>query len=535
MIQHRTILSPTSARIVAWVFLAVLVLSAYPAHAQTGLREVANKLVKDMVADPDAAKLQGEKLLVAEFGNINGKGDAVPRILQEMLTTAFVKDKHFRVVERAQLEKALTELKISSSGLIDPDNAKKIGKMLGAAYMVVGSISEIGGNVSIDARIVAIESGESVTAADATLGDNSTSAPSAQTSGAGPTIDLSQTSNTNSAGQMVGSAENFGLLGGTKFRIAWRENLGSTPICAFAVGDVTGDGFPRLVGCEDNTTTWESRLVVSKWADGRFKRTWSDGEGCGDPRDRNIGNGPITLLVMRLPDASVRIMAHYPSRSSRDLALWRWDGTTYARKDQESFGRLTYSVPESSRVVAWYGLGVEKEVIIGTLTVKADGTLAWGDDRKDTGVQPFTPYDERSDCVAADLDADGKPEIAVSVIFDNYSGDQPIQIFAIGGERKFMTESGYGYGLSVWQPGGLKTPYLVARKNSKDENKKPNGGYIYFLQWNGETYEEIWKSNKLDDKVVDVKVCDPKGEGKMGLVVLTSDKKGMYLTKIVSD
>lgn len=491
---------------------------------QTGLREVAAKLVQDMVSDADVAKLKGEKIVVAEFENINGKGDAVPRILQEMLTTAFIKDKHFKVVERAQLEKALRELQISSSGLIDPDNAKKIGKMLGAGYMVMGSISETSGEVSIDARIVSIESGESVTAADATVsgaGGTSSAAPNAK-----PQVDLTQQANTNSAGQTVGSVENFGLLGGTKFKVAWRESLGSTPIYAFASGDVTGDGVPRLMALSELGTDGSS-LVVFKWLNGAFKRTWTDAGLFTSFR----GPQHLYLHVLRPTSGGNWICASSDSEGSR---VWKWDGTNYASSSVGGWWVVMYTdTAKPTRIVGLKkNLDDYPHLFLSEVSLDGKGLPNWAESEKP--AQRWVGWHE-STCVATDLDGDGKMEFAVVESTDSAEG-KPIEFLALDGTRKSVTANGYGCRLSVWRPGSLKTPYLVARKTSKDENGKPDGGYIYFLQWNGETYEEAWKSNKLDDRVVDIQVCDPKGEGKDGLVVLTADKKdNMYLTKIVSD
>ena len=522
---------PIRPGIIMSALLVVVALSAAlcgPACAQSELRGVSTSIVKDMVTDPDVAKLKGEKLLVAEFENINGKGDAVPRIFQEMLTTAFIKDKHFKVIERAQLEKALKELSISYSGLVDPDNAKKIGKMVGAAYMVVGSISDLGGKVSIDARIVSIESGESVTAADAaidTQGSPASASPSTSQNAPSPAskLDLSQQGNSSSAGQAVGKMDNLGLLGGTKFKVAWRESLGSNAALAFAVGDVTGDGSARLalfriteakIGLQDL-----SRLEVTRWTDGHFEGLWHS--------EYAAQSVVCTLNIPPTKGAPAPILL-----GGYRTTTWLWNGTTYqTHYCSDGHRRRVYGwIPGATlRMV-----GIEdysNEPFLADFEFDSNRPAAWAESPdKFSGCGNAK---RESGCTGGDLDGDGLIEIAE--VEPSLDDGKPIEVFALDGSRKAVTDKGYGTLLATWIPGNVKTPYLIARKNSFDDDKKPNGGYVHFIQWSGESYEEVWKSNKIDDAIIDMKVCDPKGEGKDGLVILSSDKKNSYLTKIVAE
>lgn len=258
--------------------------SAATAQATT-LHDAAAQLTKELGDDPDVQKITGEHIVIAPFENINGKGDAVPRILQEMFTTDFIKAKHFKVLERDQLQSALDELHFQLSDLADPAKAKKIGKLAGAAYVLLGSISDTGISTSINARIVSIESGESVAAEDEDIktGDaplaasglnpalaTPTPAATAPTDNA-PAIDLNANAAPTTAGQFTGKKDNFGLLGGTGFKIDWREDLGKDPIYAFSAGDVLGDGTMRLVQYRVSPdVSDQSVLRISEWEDGKL-------------------------------------------------------------------------------------------------------------------------------------------------------------------------------------------------------------------------------------------------------------------------
>lgn len=67
-----------------------------------------------------------------------------------------------RLVERDRLEEILAELKLGQSGKIDPASAAKIGKLLGARYMVLGGYFDLMDTLRADARVVEVETGKVV-------------------------------------------------------------------------------------------------------------------------------------------------------------------------------------------------------------------------------------------------------------------------------------------------------------------------------------------------------------------------------------
>jgi len=70
------------------------------------------------------------------------------------------------VVERAQLDKAVAELALPLTGLVDPDTASKLGKLLGAYAVLTGSaVLKEPGVVTLYARLIKVQTGEVVVAA----------------------------------------------------------------------------------------------------------------------------------------------------------------------------------------------------------------------------------------------------------------------------------------------------------------------------------------------------------------------------------
>jgi len=112
--------------------------------------------------------IKGEKVKIGiiEFQSLNdeAKKDNLGKIVSEMLTTSFVNSESFKIIEREQLQKVVQEFQLSQSGIIDTSYAKQIGKITGADAIVIGSVTKIGGDLRLDARIIDVESGIILTA-----------------------------------------------------------------------------------------------------------------------------------------------------------------------------------------------------------------------------------------------------------------------------------------------------------------------------------------------------------------------------------
>jgi TolB-like protein len=77
---------------------------------------------------------------------------------------SFARDGRFRVVERSQLDKALEELKLNRSEAVDPSTAQRVGRLIGARYLIVGSFQVFEGQMRLNARMIRVETGEIVQA-----------------------------------------------------------------------------------------------------------------------------------------------------------------------------------------------------------------------------------------------------------------------------------------------------------------------------------------------------------------------------------
>ncbi len=99
-------------------------------------------------------------LVVMNFKSANTSGEfsvAVSEMLRGILTA--VDQKEFILVERENLNNILKEKELSLTGILDAEESRNIGKIMAADFMIVGSVSQIGSNYSISARLIDIENG----------------------------------------------------------------------------------------------------------------------------------------------------------------------------------------------------------------------------------------------------------------------------------------------------------------------------------------------------------------------------------------
>jgi|WetSurMetagenome_2_1015567.scaffolds.fasta_scaffold00024_30 TolB-like protein len=69
-------------------------------------------------------------------------------------------DRSIRIVERAQLNRIIEELKLQMGGLVNTDAVVETGNLLGVTFFITGSISLFEDQVVLSDRIVSVETGE---------------------------------------------------------------------------------------------------------------------------------------------------------------------------------------------------------------------------------------------------------------------------------------------------------------------------------------------------------------------------------------
>lgn len=150
------------------VSLIVLIACAASAHAQTSA--VFGKIIEHVreLAAAMHDEVGTATIAVAEYKSIGRKAEIafVGNALTESITTELADDARFRVLERAQLDAAFAEIELQLSDVFDPGKATLLGKMLGAEYLVVGSVSEVGGFYRVSSRVLRLATGEIIATAE---------------------------------------------------------------------------------------------------------------------------------------------------------------------------------------------------------------------------------------------------------------------------------------------------------------------------------------------------------------------------------
>jgi TolB-like protein len=86
--------------------------------------------------------------------------DQWEQTIPDMLQTKLSGSPNIAVLERRKLKAVLEEQALALSGLTDSLNVQKIGTMLQAEYIILGSIHELAGQYRIDANIVKVKTGQ---------------------------------------------------------------------------------------------------------------------------------------------------------------------------------------------------------------------------------------------------------------------------------------------------------------------------------------------------------------------------------------
>jgi sulfatase modifying factor 1 len=108
----------------------------------------------------------GQPTTIAVFDlENNGLQNSEVRILTDRLQSELVKIGGYTVVERKKIEKIFEEQKFQMSGCVE-ECLIKIGMLLGAKEIVIGSVGRFGSTYTISARLVNATSGEMIQSSD---------------------------------------------------------------------------------------------------------------------------------------------------------------------------------------------------------------------------------------------------------------------------------------------------------------------------------------------------------------------------------
>src|SRR5438552_6957322 len=96
------------------------------------------------------------------YGQDKDNFDALQKGIAGLMISDLAAGAAVRVVERDELQKLLDEQNLGAAGRVDPQTAAKIGKLVGARYVVTGAFIDFYGDFRLDARPITVETSEIV-------------------------------------------------------------------------------------------------------------------------------------------------------------------------------------------------------------------------------------------------------------------------------------------------------------------------------------------------------------------------------------
>jgi len=146
-----------------FIFVAAFGVAAALAHADS-LASVARHLSKGV------AQLNPKRIAVLSFPYHDGDVSSGSSLVAERLTTLLVERGEAEVVERALLDKTMAEIRLGTTGMMDPGTTQKIGKILGVTAVVTGTLVDLEENeTEVNARLIRTETGEILSAGSARI------------------------------------------------------------------------------------------------------------------------------------------------------------------------------------------------------------------------------------------------------------------------------------------------------------------------------------------------------------------------------
>ena len=133
---------------------------AAPAHAaNAGSADKGEAAPKDGDAATPATKRPTIAVLYFDVQASDPSLVVLRKGLAQMLVTDLIDPERWTLVERTRLEAVMAEHKLQATSKMDRATMAKVGKLLGARWLVLGSVVAMAGSARLDAHLVDVETG----------------------------------------------------------------------------------------------------------------------------------------------------------------------------------------------------------------------------------------------------------------------------------------------------------------------------------------------------------------------------------------
>jgi len=128
--------------------------------------------VPALAAEPDAGSKPRVAVLYFKSASVDPELEAFSKGFASLILTDLIATDRVTVVERERLEDAMAELKLGESRFADKSSFGKIGKLLGAEYLVVGTLMSFRGQYKVTAYFWERETGQDLGQANVVMDPN---------------------------------------------------------------------------------------------------------------------------------------------------------------------------------------------------------------------------------------------------------------------------------------------------------------------------------------------------------------------------
>jgi len=128
--------------------------------------------IKDLssVMTVNIANAGKKTVAVVDFTDLQGNVTELGRFLAEEFSVALAgSGKGFEVVDRTHLKSIITEHKLSATGLIDPQTARKLGKIAGVDALITGTITPFGYSIRLAVKVLDTETAKMISASSGNI------------------------------------------------------------------------------------------------------------------------------------------------------------------------------------------------------------------------------------------------------------------------------------------------------------------------------------------------------------------------------
>ena len=152
-------------RFFVFMFIIIILAACSPTTTTSVVQDPAkitldnqmSKLTSQIISSFNQSNVQ--KIAIIEFADLEGNVTQLGRFIAEELITRIFTSGKFEVIERNLLQKVLEEQQLGMTGYIDQETAISLGRILGVDAIITGSITDLGSNVKINARLISTETG----------------------------------------------------------------------------------------------------------------------------------------------------------------------------------------------------------------------------------------------------------------------------------------------------------------------------------------------------------------------------------------